>query len=64
MLLMSILDFKNLKWFLSIFSSSESSYFESPPRLRYMKFRRKFVEIVIFCNAMVCRGRCLNLKKW
>jgi hypothetical protein len=33
--------------FLSIFSLSESFYFKSPPRLRYMKIRRKFVGSVI-----------------
>ena len=56
---MSILHFKILKLFLSIFSSSESFYFKLPPRLRYIKIQRKFVKIVIFCNAMVC---CTTVK--
>ena len=46
-LLMTILHFKNLGWFLSIFSSSESFYFELPPHPRCMKIHRKFVEIFI-----------------
>jgi hypothetical protein len=58
---MTILHFKNLGWFLSFFSSLGSFYFELPPRLGYTKIRRKFVEIVIFCNAVVFKG-CLNQK--
>ena len=48
--------------FYPIFPSSESFYFKSPPNLRCMKIERKFIiEIVIFCDAMVCKG-CLNQK--
>ena len=50
--LMSILDFKILRLLLSIFSSSESFYFELPPHLKCVRIQRKFVKIVIFCNAM------------
>ena len=44
------------------FSLSEIFYFKLSPRLRNMKIRKKFVEISIFCNAMVCKGY-LNQKK-
>ena len=52
---MSILHFESLGLFLSIFSSSENLNFKLPPHLRFMKIQRKFREIVIFCNTMVCR---------
>ena len=58
---MLILYFRNLRLFLTFFSSSGIFKFKLPPGLIGMKIQRKFVEIVIFCKAIVC-GECLNQK--
>lgn len=61
--LVSVLHFRNLGLFLSIFSSSESFYFKLPQRLRYIKIQRKISEIIIFlqCNAIQGMSKSENL---
>ena len=48
--------FSNLEFVLSIFSSSGSFYFKSPPYLRCLKFRENSEKICRNCYFLQCNG--------